>query len=127
MTNRDQESAVSSTKAYYDGPADQIYRTIWGDNIHLGVPCGDDCPHPEAMEHTNQIMAQAVNLTPETRVLDLGCGRALSSIYLHREYGVQVWATDLWFTASENIQRVRDAGVEDGVFPIRADARSLPH
>src|SRR5713101_5868948 len=35
-------------------------------------------------------------------------------------------ATDLWFSASENIQRIRDAGVEDGVFPIHADARSLP-
>src|SRR5271165_2482645 len=40
--------------------------------------------------------------------------------------GVQVWATDLWFSAAENIQRIRDAGVEDGVFPIHADARSLP-
>ena len=52
--------------------------------------------------------------------------RASSSIFLRREFGVQVWATDLWFSASENIQRVRDAGVEDGVFPIHADARSLP-
>ena len=71
MTSRDTESVVSSTKAYYDGPADQIYRTIWGDNLHLGVPCGDDCPHPEAMEHTNEIMAKAVDLKPETKVLDL--------------------------------------------------------
>ena len=60
------------------------------------------------------------------RVLDLGCGRAISSIFLRREFGVQVWATDLWFSASENLQRIRDAGVEDGVFPLHADARSLP-
>jgi cyclopropane fatty-acyl-phospholipid synthase-like methyltransferase len=40
--------------------------------------------------------------------------------------GVQVWAVDLWISASENLQRIRDAGVEDGVFPISADARSLP-
>jgi cyclopropane fatty-acyl-phospholipid synthase-like methyltransferase len=60
------------------------------------------------------------------RVLDLGCGRALSSIFLHREFGVQVWATDLWFSAAENLQRIRDAGIEDGVFPLHADARSLP-
>jgi cyclopropane fatty-acyl-phospholipid synthase-like methyltransferase len=60
------------------------------------------------------------------RVLDLGCGRALSSIFLHREFGVQVWATDLWFAAEENFQRIRDADVENGVFPIHADARSLP-
>jgi cyclopropane fatty-acyl-phospholipid synthase-like methyltransferase len=60
------------------------------------------------------------------RVLDLGCGRALSSIFLRREFGVEVWATDLWFDASENLHRIRDAGVADGVFPIHADARALP-
>ena len=67
-----------------------------------------------------------LGLRPGMRVLDLGCGRASSSIFLRREYGVQVWATDLWFSAAENIQRIRDAGVEDGVFPLHADARSLP-
>src|SRR3990172_12879153 len=71
-------------------------------------------------------LAAALDLRPGMRVLDLGCGRASSSIFLRREFGVQVWATDLWFSASENIQRIRDAGVEDSVFPIHADARSLP-
>jgi SAM-dependent methyltransferase len=71
-------------------------------------------------------LADALELKSGMRVLDLGCGRAASSIFLRREFGVQVWATDLWFSASENIQRIRDAGVEDGVFPLHADARSLP-
>lgn len=71
-------------------------------------------------------LAEALDLKPGMRVLDLGCGRAMSSIFLHCEFGVQVWATDLWFSVSENLQRVRDAGVEDGVFPIHTDAHSLP-
>jgi len=71
-------------------------------------------------------LAEALDLRPGMRVLDLGCGRAMSSIFLRREFGVQVWATDLWFSPSENLQRIRDAGVEDGVFPIHADARALP-
>lgn len=71
-------------------------------------------------------LATALDLRPGMRVLDLGCGRAMSSIFLHREFGVQVWATDLWFSVTENLQRIRDAGVEEGVFPIHADARSLP-
>lgn len=71
-------------------------------------------------------LCEALDLRPGMRVLDLGCGRAMSSIFLRREFGVQVWATDLWFSASENLQRIRDAGIEDGVFPIHADARSLP-
>jgi SAM-dependent methyltransferase len=71
-------------------------------------------------------LAETLDLRPGMRVLDLGCGRAASSIFLRREFGVQVWATDLWFSVSENFQRIRDAGVEDSVFPIHADARSLP-
>src|SRR5258708_23730915 len=71
-------------------------------------------------------LTEAMDLRPGMRVLDLGCGRACSSIFLHPEFGVQVWATDLWFSASENIQRIRDAGFGDGIFPIHADARSLP-
>src|SRR5262245_60369406 len=71
-------------------------------------------------------LAPALNLKPGMRVLDLGCGRAASSIFLHREYGGQVWATDLWFSPSENLQRILDAAVEDGVFPVHADARALP-
>jgi len=71
-------------------------------------------------------LSTALVLRPGMRVLDLGCGRASSSIFLRREFGVQVWATDLWFNVSENLQRIRDAGVEDGVFPLHADARSLP-
>jgi SAM-dependent methyltransferase len=71
-------------------------------------------------------LTSALDLRPGMRVLDLGCGRASSSIFLRREFGVLVWAADLWFSASENMQRIRDAGVEDGVFPMHADARSLP-
>src|SRR6266849_3322019 len=71
-------------------------------------------------------LTSALELRPGMRVLDLGCGRASSSIFLRREFGVQVWATDLWFSAAENMQRIRDAGALDGVFPLHADARSLP-
>jgi SAM-dependent methyltransferase len=71
-------------------------------------------------------LATALDLRTGMRVLDLGCGRASSSIFLHREFGVQVWAADLWVTATDNMQRIRDAGALDGVFPLHADARSLP-
>lgn len=71
-------------------------------------------------------LTQAIDLKPGMKVLDLGCGRAASSIFLHREFGVEVWAADLWFSAEENAQRIRDAGCTDAVHPIHADARSLP-
>ncbi len=71
-------------------------------------------------------VCEAMDLRPGMRVLDLGCGRGLSSVFLAREFGVQVWATDLWFDPTDRLRRIRDAGVEASVFPIRADARALP-
>jgi cyclopropane fatty-acyl-phospholipid synthase-like methyltransferase len=50
----------------------------------------------------------------------------LRRLFLRREFGVEVWAVDLWFSPSENLRRIRDAGVDGHVFPIRASARSLP-
>jgi SAM-dependent methyltransferase len=71
-------------------------------------------------------LSTVLDLKPGMRVLDLGCGRAASSIFLQREFGVVVWATDLWFSAAENFQRISDAGAGDAVFPVHADARALP-
>lgn len=71
-------------------------------------------------------LTEKMDLQPGMRVLDLGCGRAMSSIFLAREFGLQVWATDLWCSVSENLERIRDAGFADSIFPIHADARSLP-
>jgi cyclopropane fatty-acyl-phospholipid synthase-like methyltransferase len=72
-------------------------------------------------------LAEAMDLQAGMRVLDLGAGRASSSIFLHREFGVQVWSTDLWFNPADNLKRIRDAGADGGVFPIHAEARSLPY
>jgi cyclopropane fatty-acyl-phospholipid synthase-like methyltransferase len=67
-----------------------------------------------------------MELHPGMRVLDLGCGKATSSIFLAKEYCVQVWAADLWVPPTENWQRILSAGMEEQVYPLRAEARELP-
>ena len=114
MTERDVGSIVANTQAYYDGPADEIYRTIWGDNLHLGVPCGPECPHPEAMEHTNEIMANAVSLTPDVRVLDLGCGYGSTARYLAANFGCAVTGANISEKELELARsRSGEAGLDD--------------
>ncbi len=71
-------------------------------------------------------LTSSMSIEPGMRVLDLGCGRAKSSIFLAREFDVQVWATDLWISAQENRQRILAADLDDRVYAIHADARSLP-
>jgi cyclopropane fatty-acyl-phospholipid synthase-like methyltransferase len=73
-----------------------------------------------------EALSQEMNLQPGMRVMDLGSGRATSSIFLAQEFHLQVWATDLWVRASENWQRVCAANLEQQVFPIHAEAHELP-
>jgi len=47
---------------------------------------------------------------------------ALSSIFLAKEYGVQVFAVDLWIEATDNYKRLQQMGVDDFVIPLHADA-----
>ncbi len=71
-------------------------------------------------------LCQGLELEPGMRVLDLGCGRALSSVFLAREFDVQVWAVDLWIDPDRNWQRVQDAGESARVFPMQLEAHALP-
>ena len=73
-----------------------------------------------------ETLTQVMSLRPGMRVLDMGCGKAVSSIFLAKEFGVQVWATDLWVGASENWKRICEAGLQDRVYPIHAEAHALP-
>jgi SAM-dependent methyltransferase len=72
-------------------------------------------------------LCRDMDLALGMRVLDMGCGRAMSSVFLAREFGVQVWANDLWISAADNWQRIRQAELADRVFPIHAEARALPY
>jgi cyclopropane fatty-acyl-phospholipid synthase-like methyltransferase len=67
-----------------------------------------------------------MNLEPGMRVLDMGCWKAISSIFLAKEFDLQVWATDLWIDPSDYLERIRATGLDSQVFPVRAEAHDLP-
>lgn len=71
-------------------------------------------------------LTKSLELKPGMQVLDLGCGKAISSIFLAKEFGVTVWAVDEAISASDNYQRILYAGCQEQVIPLEADARALP-
>jgi cyclopropane fatty-acyl-phospholipid synthase-like methyltransferase len=70
--------------------------------------------------------SQAVPLHRGMRILDLGCGKAASSIFLAKVFDVVVWAADLWIKPTDNWRRIEAAGLTDRVLPVHAEAHALP-
>src|SRR5260221_4326996 len=70
--------------------------------------------------------SEALSLAPGMRVLDLGCGRHVSSIFTAKEFGGAVTAADLWIKPDENAERIAAAGIGGLVFPVHAEAHALP-
>lgn len=60
------------------------------------------------------------------RILDLGCGHGLNSLYFAKEQAATVFATDLWISASDNYKRFKGWGLADNIIPIHADVHDLP-
>ena len=80
---------------------------------------------PNALWLTESL-TEVLPISPGMRVLDLGCGMAMSSIFLAWEFGAEVWATDLWIAAKDNEKRIAAAGMSDMVTAVHAEAHSLP-
>ncbi|MBN1465688.1 methyltransferase domain-containing protein [candidate division KSB1 bacterium] len=112
----ERKKMTSTTLSHAEFPRANQYDPAWVLENQMG---------PNALQ-LMEWLTKDLPLESGMRVLDLGCGRAMSSIFLAREYGVTVWASDLWITPDHNWQRARQAGVEALVFPLRAEAHSLP-
>jgi cyclopropane fatty-acyl-phospholipid synthase-like methyltransferase len=71
-------------------------------------------------------LCSALPLRPGMRVLDLGCGKAMTSIFLAREFALQVFAADLWMSPDGNWRRIVEAGVADRICPLKLESHALP-
>ena len=81
---------------------------------------------PNALRIAEEL-ASHLDIKKDMRILDLGCGAGLSTMYLAQEYGSEVFAADLWITPSENYERFQSLGIADKAIPISVDAtKGLP-
>ncbi len=66
-----------------------------------------------------------LHLTSDDRILDLGCGKGLTSLVIAKETGARVYANDLWISAEENEKRFNKWGVGGQLIPVCEDANHL--
>ncbi|MGX5098443.1 SAM-dependent methyltransferase [Enterobacter cloacae] len=86
----------------------------------------DNMMGPNAMRLTEELVAQ-LQITPGMRILDLGCGKGISSILLAEKYDATVFAADLWITPGENAARFSERGLDGKIFPLLVDAtKAIP-
>lgn len=76
------------------------------------------------------VLAELLNSHPlplaaEDAVLDLGCGKGLTSLILARETCASIVANDLWISEQDNRARFTAWGVGSRIIPTREDANRL--
>lgn len=73
------------------------------------------------------LMARTLDLKPNDIVLDLGCGKGASSVFLAKHYGVHVIALDLWTPANYLNEKFTREGYRHQIVPMNMDvAQKLP-
>ncbi|MDR2571996.1 MAG: methyltransferase domain-containing protein [Oscillospiraceae bacterium] len=85
-------------------------------------------PHPLWL---TEFLVKPFDLKPGMRVLDLGSGKGMTSVFLAREFGVQVYSADFdqwgdWTSPEIRWNNAKEYGIEDLVVPVKADAQNLP-
>ncbi len=80
-------------------------------------------PNPIKLEEE---LLKNVKINKGEVVCDLGSGNGLTSVFLAKEFGVKVYATDLWSNPDENMKFFVSQGLtKDNIIPVKADATNL--
>ena len=78
---------------------------------------------PNSIRLLDEMLNKAPAVIKGGRVLDLGCGRAITSLFLARETDAEeIFATDLWISATDNQLSIKEWGEGDKIIPIHANA-----
>jgi len=128
VQKKKRDAATAQVRAFYDGPADIIYKTTWGENLHLGVPRTPNGSYEDAIRHTTELMASHAPLNTTSRVLDLGSGYGGPAIFLASTYGCHVTGLNVSAVEIEAAEKhVQAHGVAELISFDCGDFHDLPY
>ena len=82
---------------------------------------------PNSIRLLDELKRKSPEDTCFDRTLDLGCGNALTSIFIANEMNTKIiYAFDLWISATENYKRIQENHLEDKIIPIQGNALKMP-
>ena len=127
MEREKRDAATARVRAFYDGPADTIYKTIWGEHLHLGLPRDKGGSFQEAMVYATERMASIITLDKESSVLDLGSGYGGPARLLASRYGCGVTGLNLSKVEIEEAQKRTEAqGLQASITYVYGDFHEIP-
>lgn len=94
----------------------EAWKEFMGANFHFGYFPDDNTPLELATELMIEKMAGLCDITPETRVLDVGCGIGAPAIYLHEKFGCSVEGIS---TSERGVQHANRQARERGYERVR--------
>ena len=93
---------------------------------HELVERDHDLQNPTSPEKIRRV-GSYLRLRPETRVVDVACGRAGPALILAREFGCRIQGIEISAVFVESArQRIAEAGLEDAISVELGDAREIP-
>jgi len=69
-----------------------------------------------------ETLCKTMTFFPGLKILDLGCGKAITSIFLAMEFDARVWAVDPYVSAAANYRHIAEMNCQDKVFPMNLKA-----
>ncbi|MPZ62733.1 MAG: methyltransferase domain-containing protein [Propionibacteriales bacterium] len=121
--------AVRTAREYYNSAdADNFYAIVWGgEDIHVGTYEDPDEDIKRASRRTVEKMASLTDITPSTRVLDVGAGFGGSARYLASALGCQVSCLNLSEVENDRSRELTEQqGLSDLVDVIDGSFEDLP-
>lgn len=127
--SQDASAVVDTTRDYYDSDdADNFYFHVWGgEDLHIGLYEYDGESIRDASHRTVQRMIDTLDLTADTRLLDIGSGYAGSARMIAKQVGCHVTALNLSPVQNERGRQMnREQGLDHLIDVIDGSFEDLP-